>query len=408
MPKKTLDALPMKGKRVLVRVDFNVPLDEDRNVEDDLRIRMALPTIKCALDDGARLILMSHLGRPKGERKKELSLKPAADRLAHLLKREVAFAPDCIGPGAKKAVAGLAEGEVLVLENLRFHKGEEKNDSKFAAALRSLADLYVNDAFGTAHRKHASTYGVPRLMPAGTKAIGFLMAKELKFLGQALENPERPFVAILGGAKVSDKITVIENLLGKVDRLLIGGAMAYVFMVARGQKVGNSKVERTKKEKDGTETDVIALAKGLLEKIASGKAEVLFPEDHLVANEVAADADTDVQSPDIEDGWTGVDIGPETIQLYREKLADAKTVVWNGPMGIFEMALFAEGTKAICQAMAEVDEVGTAIVGGGDTAAAVERFGLPEEMTHISTGGGASLEFLEGKPFATIEVIDDA
>jgi len=408
MPKKTLDALPMKGKRVLVRVDFNVPLDEDRNVEDDLRIRMALPTIKCALDDGARLILMSHLGRPKGERKKELSLKPAANRLAHLLKREVAFAPDCIGPGVKKAVAGLAEGEVLVLENLRFHKGEEKNDSKFAGALRRLADLYVNDAFGTAHRKHASTYGVPRLMPAGTKAIGFLMAKELKFLGQALENPERPFVAILGGAKVSDKITVIENLLGKVDRLLIGGAMAYVFMAARGQKVGNSKVERTKKEKDGTETDVIALAKDLLAKIDSSKAEVLFPEDHLVANEVAADADTDVQSPDIEDGWTGVDIGPETIQLYREKLADARTVVWNGPMGIFEMAPFAEGTKAICQAMAEVDEVGTAIVGGGDTAAAVERFGLPEEMTHISTGGGASLEFLEGKPFATIEVIDDA
>jgi len=408
MPKKTLDALPMKGKRVLVRVDFNVPLDEDRNVEDDLRIRMALPTIKCALDDGARLILMSHLGRPKGERKKELSLKPAANRLAHLLKREVAFAPDCIGPGVKKAVAGLAEGEVLVLENLRFHKGEEKNDSKFAGALRRLADLYVNDAFGTAHRKHASTYGVPRLMPAGTKAIGFLMAKELKFLGQALENPERPFVAILGGAKVSDKITVIENLLGKVDRLLIGGAMAYVFMAARGQKVGNSKVERTKKEKDGTETDVIALAKDLLAKIDFSKAEVLFPEDHLVANEVAADADTDVQSPDIEDGWTGVDIGPETIQLYREKLADARTVVWNGPMGIFEMAPFAEGTKAICQAMAEVDEVGTAIVGGGDTAAAVERFGLPEEMTHISTGGGASLEFLEGKPFATIEVIDDA
>ncbi len=408
MPKKTLDVLPMKGKRVLMRVDFNVPLDEDRNVEDDLRIRMALPTIKCALDAGARLILMSHLGRPKGERKGELSLKPAADRLAHLLKREVAFAPDCIGPGVKKAVAGLAEGEVLVLENLRFHKGEEKNDSKFAGALRSLADLYVNDAFGTAHREHASTYGVPSLMPPGTKAIGLLMAKELKFLGEAIENPERPFVAILGGVKVSDKITVIENLLGKVDRLLIGGAMAYVFMAARGQKVGNSKVERTKKEKDGTETDVIALAKDLLEKIDSSKAEVLFPEDHLVANEVAADADTDVQSPDIEDGWTGVDIGPETIQLYREKLADAKTVVWNGPMGIFEMAPFAEGTKAICQAMAEVDEVGTAIVGGGDTAAAVERFGLPEEMTHISTGGGASLEFLEGKPFATIEVIDDA
>jgi 3-phosphoglycerate kinase len=406
--KKLINALPMKGKRVLMRVDFNVPLDDNANVTDDRRIRMALPSIVCAVDAGARLILMSHLGRPEGERKEGMSLKPAAERVGRLLERPVALAPDCIGPEVEKMVKGLKPGQVLVLENLRFYKGEEKNDPEFAQALRNLADLYVNDAFGTAHRKHASTYGVPNLMPKGTRAIGFLMEKELKFLGEVVENPERPFVAILGGVKVSDKIAVIENLLTKVDCLLIGGAMAYVFMVARGQGVGKSKVERVKEEKDGSKTDVIALAKRLLKKIEAAKAEVLFPVDHLVAKEASADAETDVQGPEIEDGWMGVDIGPETVELYRERLADAKTVIWNGPMGIFEMAPFAEGSRAICEALAQVDEHGTAIVGGGDTGAAVEKFGLVEEMTHISTGGGATLEFLEGKPFATIEIIDDA
>jgi 3-phosphoglycerate kinase len=399
----------MKGKRVLVRVDFNVPLDDNANITDDRRIRMALPTIRCALDAGARLILMSHLGRPDGQPKPEFSLKPTALCLAGLLGREVKFAPDCIGPEVEKMATALKNGETLVLENLRFHAGEEKNDPKFCEALRKLADLYVNDAFGTAHRKHVSTYGVPAMMPKGTRAIGLLIEKELKFLGDALQKPERPFVAVLGGAKVSDKIAVIENLLAKCDRLLIGGAMAYVFMVARGQKVGKSKVEREVKKKDGSTKDIIAVAAKLLETIRSAKAEVLFPVDHLVARAFAADAETDVQGPEMEEGWIGLDIGPDTTELYREKLADARTVVWNGPMGVFEMAPFAAGSRALCEAMADVAKRGgTVVVGGGDTAAAVEKFGLAERMTHISTGGGASLEFLEGKPFETIEILDDA
>jgi len=408
MAKKTLDQLSLKGKRVLIRVDFNVPLDDHQNVTDDRRVRMALPTIKCAIDAGARVILMSHLGRPDGQAVPQFSLKPAADRLSVLLEREVKLAPDCIGPKVEKMVEALKPGEVLVLENLRFHAGEEKNDPEFAKALQRFADVYVNDAFGTAHRKHASTYGVPALMPKGTRVVGFLVQKELKFLGEALESPQRPMVAVLGGAKVSDKIKVIENLLAKCDRILIGGAMAYVFMVARGQSVGKSKVERVVKKKDGTEKDMIAVAADLLKKIETGKAEVLFPEDHLVVQQLAADAETDVQEPDIQDGWLGVDIGPETTALYREKLADAKTVVWNGPMGVFEMAPFAAGSRAVCETLAEVAKHGTVVVGGGDTAAAVERFGLAEQMTHISTGGGASLEFLEGKPFETISILDDA
>jgi phosphoglycerate kinase len=407
--KKTLDKLPMKGRRVLVRVDFNVPLDDNGNVTDDRRIRMALPTIKCAIDAGARLILMSHLGRPDGQRKPEFSMKPTAVRLAELLGKDVKFAPDCIGPEVEKTALALKNGEVMVLENLRFHAGEEKNDPKFCEALRKLADLYVNDAFGTAHRKHASTYGVPALMPKGTRAIGFLIEKELKFLGDALQKPQRPFVAVLGGVKVSDKIGVIENLLAKCDRLLIGGAMAYVFMVARGQKVGKSRVEREITKKDGTRKDIIALAAKLLDKIKTSKAEVLFPVDHLVAKAFAADAETDVQGPEMEEGWIGLDIGPDTRNLYCEKLADARTVIWNGPMGVFEMAPFAEGSVELCKAMADVAKRGgTVVVGGGDTAAAVEKFGFAEKMTHISTGGGASLEFLEGKPFETIEIIDNA
>ena len=407
MAKKTLDRLDMKGKRVLVRVDFNVPLDDGRIITDDRRIRMAVPTIRRAVHAGGRVVLMSHLGRPKGKVEPKFSLKPAAVRLGELLECDVGFAPDCVGPAVEKMVADLADGQVLLLENLRFHAGEEKNDPGFARALCSLADLYVNDAFGTAHRKHASTYGVPALMPEGTRAIGFLVEKELKFLGDALEKPERPFVAVLGGVKVSDKIGVIENLLGKVDRLLIGGAMAYVFMVARGEKTGKSKVER-EVEKKGRKRDVIGEAKKLLKTIRSSGADVCFPVDHLTGREFAADTDTDIQGPEMEDGWIGLDIGPETTELYREKLADAKTVVWNGPMGVFEMAPFAVGSRAICEVLARVAKEGTVVVGGGDTAAAVEKFGLAEQMTHISTGGGASLEFLEGRPFETISVIDDA
>jgi len=314
--KQTLDRLDMAGRRVLMRVDFNVPLDDDLNVTDDRRIRMALPTIRCAREAGAKVILMSHLGRPKGEAEPRLSLKPAALRLGELLDTDVAVAPDCIGDEVAKMVDGMSDGEVLVLENLRFHAGETENDPEFAKALASLADLYVNDAFGTAHRKHASTYGVPSEMPEGTRAIGFLIRKELKFLGEALEDPERPFVAVLGGAKVSDKIGVIENLITKVDRLLIGGAMAYVFMAAQDRGVGKSKVER-EVEKKGKTTDMLAVAAGLLEKIEAADAEVLFPVDHLVAREPTADAETDIQSPDIDDGWMGLDIGPETVEVYR-------------------------------------------------------------------------------------------
>jgi phosphoglycerate kinase len=407
--KKTLDHLPMKGKRVLIRVDFNVPRDDNGNVTDDRRIRMALPTIKCAAAAGGRVILMSHLGRPDGQRVESMSLKPTAACLSKLLGADVQFAPDCIGPEVEKRAADLKGGEILVLENLRFHPGEETSDPDFIQALRKLADVYVNDAFGTAHRKHASTYGVPAAMPKGTRAIGFLIEKELKYLGDALNNPVRPFVAVLGGVKVSDKIGVIKNLLSKCDRLLIGGAMAYVFMVAKGQKVGKSKVEREVKKKSGSKKDMIAVAAKLLDKIKASKCEVLLPADHLVARAYAADAATDVQAPDIQDGWMGLDIGPDTTDLYREKLADARTVVWNGPMGVFEMAPFAEGSKALCGAMAKIAEQGgTVVVGGGDTASAVEKFGMAGKMTHISTGGGASLEFLEGKPFETLEILDDA
>ncbi len=408
MAKQTVDQLPMKGRRVLARVDFNVPQDADGAITDDRRIRMALPTIKCCLDAGARLVLMSHLGRPKGERKPSLSLRPVADRLGELLEQDVAFAADCTGAEVENQVDALGEGQILVLENLRFHTGEEKNDDAFAESLAKLADLYVNDAFGTAHRNHASTYGVPSRMPEGTRAIGFLMNKEIEFLDEALRDPRRPFVAVLGGAKVSDKVGVIANLLEKVDRLLIGGAMAYVFMAARGQNTGKSKVERQKENKDGSTTDMVAKARDLLAKIEGSDVRVLFPEDHLVARELAADADTDVQGPEIEDGWMGLDIGPATVQAYEEALSDAETVVWNGPMGVFEMEPFAGGSRAVCQALAKVAEDGMVIVGGGDTATAVEKFGLSDQMTHISTGGGASLEFLEGKPFETLEVIDDA
>lgn len=397
----------MKSKRVLMRVDFNVPLDDNRNVTNDQRIQKALPTIKAAVKAGARLILMSHLGRPKGEKSAKDSLKPAADRLGELLGKKVALAPDCIGDEVKKMVAGMKDGDVIMLENLRFYKGEEKNDPDFSRQLADLADLYVNDAFGTSHRKHASMYGVPALLPKGTRAIGYLVQKELKFLGEAMENPERPFVAILGGAKVSDKIGVIENLMNKVDVLLIGGAMSYTFMRAKNQTTGKSKVEEKKENKDGSTTDVVALAASLLEKLKSARAELFLPIDHLCVQEFDPASPAKVQNTEIKEGWMGVDIGPKTIDLYRGKLADAKTVVWNGPMGVFEKEPWAAGTKAICQALADLPDAIT-VIGGGDSAAAVEQFGYQDKVTHISTGGGASLEFLEGKGFDCMDVIDEA
>ncbi len=407
MAKLTVDKLNLKGKRVLIRVDFNVPLEGDR-VTDDARIVGALPTIKAAIAAGGKVILMSHCGRPDGQKKPEFSLAPAAKRLGELLGKPVALAPDCVGPEVEKIVAGLKGGDVLVLENLRYYAGEEANDAEFSKKLAALADVYVNDAFGTSHRKHASMYGVPSLLPKGSRAIGFLVQKEIKFLGDTLEKPVRPFVAILGGAKVSDKIKVIKNLSKKVDVLLIGGAMSYTFMAAKGQKTGASKVEKTvKNKKTGEETSVIEVAKELLKAIGESKAEFVLPIDHLVVQKFDEASPAAVQGPEIQDGWIGVDIGPKTIELYKSKLANAKTVVWNGPMGVFEKEPWATGTRSICDALAALKGA-TTVIGGGDSAAAVAKFGMEDKMSHISTGGGASLEFMEGKPFACFEVIDDA
>ena len=408
MAKLTIDKMNLKGKRVLIRVDFNVPLDDAGAITDDTRIRAALPTIQAAMKAGGKVVLMSHLGRPKGARDPKQSLAPAAVRLGELLGQKVALAPDCIGPETARAVANVRQGEVILLENLRFHKGEEKNDAAFAEQLAALGDLYVNDAFGTSHRAHASMYGVPALLPKGSRGIGFLVKKELDFLGDALAKPKRPFVAILGGAKVSDKIGVIKSLASQVDVLLIGGAMSYTFMRAKGLSTGKSKVEEFKENKDGSRTDVIALAKGLLEALAKSKAEFVLPVDHLVVKEFDESQPTSVQGPDIKEGFLAVDIGPRTIELYKKKLSGARTVVWNGPVGVFEKDPWAAGTKAVCQALADLKGQATTIIGGGDSAAAVAKFAMEDKMSHISTGGGASLEFLEGKPFECLTVIDEA
>lgn len=393
MNKKTIEDINLKNKKVLVRVDFNVPLDENRNITDDTRIRAALPTIKYLLDQQAKVILMSHLGRPKGQFKPEFSLKPVAKRLSELLGQEVIMAEDVVGESAKKAVAEMKDGDVVLLENVRFHKEETDNDPEFAKALASFGEVYVNDAFGTAHRAHASTEGVAHYLPA---VAGYLIKKELEIMGKALSNPERPFVAILGGAKVSDKIGVIENLIDKVDTLIIGGGMAYTFFKARGYEIGGSLLE----------ADKVELAKSLEEKAKEKGVKFLLPVDNVVAKEFKADAEHKVVSSDqIPAGWQGLDIGPETRELYGKEIKNAKTVVWNGPMGVFEMPAFAEGTKAIAQYMSECE--GTTIIGGGDSAAAVEQMGFADKMTHISTGGGASLEFLEGKVLPGVAALDD-
>ncbi len=391
MRKKTIRDVDVKGKRVLVRVDFNVPLAGGK-VADDRRIRAAIPTIRYLLDKGAAVILMSHLGRPKGKVVPELRLDPVAERLAELLGRPVKKLDDCVGPEVEAAVKAMKPGEVILLENTRFHPEERKNDPEFARKLASLADLFVNDAFGTAHRAHASTVGVARYLPA---VAGFLMERELRFLGQALENPERPFVAILGGAKISDKIGVIRNLLSKVDALLIGGGMANTFFKAQGYEVGDSLVEE----------EAVDTAGALLEE-AGGK--LFLPVDVVIAREVAPDSPTRVMKVgDVPAGWRILDIGPETVEAFKEKLRGARTVVWNGPVGVFEVEPFAKGTFAIARALAEL-EGATVIVGGGDSAAAVEKAGVADRITHVSTGGGASLEFLEGKELPGIAALDDA
>ncbi|MHC5055967.1 MAG: phosphoglycerate kinase [Planctomycetota bacterium] len=378
------DLKDIKGKRVLVRVDFNVPLSGDgKTVEDDTRIKAALPTIKHLVEGGARVILASHLGRPKAGPDPKLSLAAPAAHLGKLLGRDVKMAPECVGPEVDELAKGLADGDILMLENVRFHKEERKNDPAFAEKLASVAELYVNDAFGSAHRAHGSTEGVTKfLSPA---AAGFLLEKEIEAFGKALGEPEKPFVAILGGAKVSDKIGVIRNLLAKVDSILIGGAMAYTFLKAEGSGVGKSL----------TEDDKLDLAKELLAEAKAKGVALMLPTDHVVADDFKADANSKTVDRAIPDGWMGVDIGPATIEAYCAAIAGAKTVVWNGPMGVFEMEPFAKGTFAVAKAVADSDCI--SVVGGGDSVRAINESGLAGEFTHISTGGGASLELLEGK-----------
>lgn len=392
MNKVTVRDIDLKGKKVLMRCDFNVPLDENLNITDKTRIIAALPTIQYVLDQGAKLILCSHLGRPKGEVKKEFSLAPVAKELSVQLGKEVKLADDIIGDSAKALTADMNEGDVVLLENVRYDAREEANDEEFSKALASLAEVYVNDAFGTAHRAHASTEGVSKFLPS---ACGFLIEKELEQLGDSLNNPVRPFVAILGGKKVSDKIGVINSLLDKVDTLIIGGAMAYTFFRAQGYSTGKSLVEE----------DKIDLAKELLAKAEAKGVKLLLPVDTKCGKEFSEDTETlVVKSNEIPDDWEGFDIGPESIELYKSVLAEAKTVLWNGPVGVFELKPFAIGTNAIAEYLAELTDCKT-IIGGGDSAAAVTKAGLADKMTHISTGGGASLEFIEGKVLPGIECI---
>ena len=391
--KKTIEDIPVTGKRVLVRCDFNVPLDGDK-ITDETRIIGALPTIKYLIKNNAKVILCSHLGRPKGEFNMKYSLKPVAKRLSELLGQDVVMAEDVIGDSAKAAVAAMKDGDVVLLENVRFHKEEEKNDPAFAKELASLADIYVNDAFGTAHRAHASTAGVADYLPA---VCGYLIKKEIEFMGGALENPARPFVAILGGAKVSDKIGVIENLIDKVDALIIGGGMAYTFLKAKGYKIGDSICE----------DDKLDLAKDLMKKAKEKGVNFLLPVGSIVADKFANDAERKyVPSDAMPDGWMGMDIGGITIEKFTSVIETAKTIIWNGPMGVFEFENFANGTKAIAEAVAKADAV--TIIGGGDSVAAVKQMGYADKMSHISTGGGASLEFLEGKVLPGIACLMDA
>jgi len=396
MEKLTISDLEIEGKKILIRCDFNVPLDDKGRIVDDTRIQAALPTIRYALGRECRVILMSHLGRPKGKVDPKLSLKPVVERLGELLNLEVLMASDCVGPEVEKMTGELKGGEVLLLENLRFHSGEETNDETFAKQLASLADVFIQDAFGTVHRAHASTSGVPRHLPSGA---GFLLQKELKYLKQALEEPERPFLAILGGAKISTKIGVIKNLLPKVDSLILGGAMAYTFLRAENIETGNSMVEENK----------ISTAGEILKQASKKKVTVLLPIDHIIANKVSQDAKSkEISEVTIPKGWIGVDIGSFSIKRFSSAIKSAKTILWNGPMGIFEIDKFSQGTRAIAEAIAEATKKGSiSIVGGGDSVAAVTKMGLQDNVSHISTGGGAALEFLEGKELPGIVALKD-
>ena len=397
MNKVTVSDINFRGRRVLLRVDFNVPLDQQQGITDDRRIRGALPTFRKILEDGGRVIACSHLGRPKGKHVPQMSLRPAAVRLSELLGREVLFAEDCIGPEASNMVDRMDDGECILLENLRFHAEETANDPEFARKLASLGDIYVNDAFGSAHRAHASTEGVTRHF--NQSVAGLLMEKELRFLGSAITEPQRPFAAILGGAKISGKIDVIENLLDKVDTLIIGGGMVFTFAKAMGYAIGDSLLEE----------DKVELAGKIIRQAKDSKSQLVFPTDVVVALEVTEGAATQVVDIDkIPDGMKGMDIGPASIKLFAEALADARTVVWNGPMGVFECQPFAEGTIAIARLLADLTAKGViTIVGGGDSAAAVGQAGLDDKLTHISTGGGASLEFLEGKTLPGVAALTD-
>lgn len=394
MAKKSVKDIDVKGKKVIVRCDFNVPM-KDGKITDDIRIVSALPTIKYLLDNNAKVILMSHLGRPDKTYDAKYSLKPVAQRLSELLNIEVKLAEDenVVGENARNLTSNMKEKDVVLLENVRFVAGETKNDANFAKELSSLADIFVNDAFGTAHRAHSSTAGIADYIPA---VMGFLIEKEVSIMGKALENPERPFVAILGGAKVSDKISVIENLISKVDTLIIGGAMAYTFLKVQGKNIGTSKVEE----------DKLDLAKSLIEKAEKAGVKLLLPIDNVIANEFSNDAEaSNTDDQNIPDGYMGLDIGQKTVELYCNEISKAKTVIWNGPMGVFEMPKFAKGTEALANAISKTNAV--SIIGGGDSAAAVEQLGFADKMTHISTGGGASLEFLEGKILPGIDVLQN-
>lgn len=394
MNKKTIKDIDLKGKKVFVRCDFNVPLDEQGNITDNRRIVGALPTIKYLLEQNCKIILCSHLGRPKGEVKKEFSLAPVQKELSKLLGKEVKLAEDVVGESAKALTSNMQEGEIVLLENVRFDAREEKNDESLSKELASMAEIFINDAFGTAHRAHSSTAGIAQYLPA---VSGFLIEKELNFLGNTLENPKRPFVAILGGAKVSDKIGVIESLLEKVDTLMIGGGMAYTFFKSMGYTVGKSICEM----------DKLDLAQDLMKKAKEKNVKLVLPVDNVIAKEIAPDAENKIiDSDNIPDEWEGLDIGPKTIELFKEELKNAKTVIWNGPVGFSEYEIFANGTRQIAKTLAELEDAIT-IIGGGDSAAAVEKLGYADKITHISTGGGASLEFLEGKKLPGIECLLD-